>query len=383
MKRLMYTVIMAALMIILAFPFSLIAAEEEVRPETVRGKVLAIAEDAAKQQGLPDTGDDFKITYYKVEIKVLSGKHGGETIAAEHVVDERMVYNLQVDKGDEVLIYLEEDDQGMVMNAYIAEIYREKHLTMLLGIFLVTLVVFGGIKGLKTIVTLGITGLAILKFLLPGLLAGYNPVILTVAICAVVTALTLSLISGINKKTISAIIGTTGGVFAAGIIALIFGSVAKLTGLGEQEAQMLMFIPQSTGFDFKGLLFAGIILGALGAVMDVGMSIASSMSEIESIKPDINTKDLIKAGMNVGRDVMGTMSNTLILAYAGASLPMLLLFLAHEIPVHEFINWDMISSEIVRALAGSIGLILTIPLTAVVTAALRTVTLRGKNTKRA
>ncbi len=363
-------IIAVLLMIFLSSPLAW-AQNEEVRPETVRGKVLEIAEDKEKQQEIPDTGDDYEITYYKVKLKILSGKHSGEVVDAEHVIDKRMVYNLQVDQGDEVLIYLEEDDQGKVINAFIAEIYRQRYLLYLLIFFLLSLVALGGLKGLKTIVTLGLTAVAVVKFLLPGLLAGYNPLLLTVGICAAVTTLTLFIISGVNRKTLSAIIGTTGGVLVAGVIALIFGNLAKLTGLGEQEAQMLMFIPQKTGFDFQGLLFASIILGALGAVMDVGMSIASSMNEIETVKPDIKTKELIKSGLNVGRDVMGTMSNTLILAYAGASMPLLLLFMAHEIPVHEFLNWDMISSEIVRSLAGSIGLVLTIPLTAVVTAFFR------------
>jgi uncharacterized membrane protein len=344
----------------------------ETKPETVRAKILDITENTEKEQEQPiEASDGFKITYYKVQIKVLSGKHKGEILDAEHIVDQRMVYNLQVAKGDEVLVYLEADQQGKITNAFIAEIYREKYLIYLGTAFLLTLVVFGRLKGLKTIVTLGITGIAVIKVLLPGLLKGYNPVLLTVGTCTVVATLTLFLISGINRKTISAILGTTGGVLAAGIIAMIFGSLAKLTGLGEQETQMLAYIPQNTGFDFKGLLFAGIILGALGAVMDIGMSIASSMNEIEAIKPEIQTKELIDAGMNVGKDIMGTMSNTLILAYAGASLPLLLLFLANDIPFNEYINWDMISSEIVRALAGSIGLILTIPLTALITAALR------------
>lgn len=376
-KRVIHIVLIAILITLAVSPFSVSAQEEEIRPETVRGKVLEITKDEEKQQALPqEAQDDYEITYYQVSIKVLSGQHRGEIIKAEHVIDKRMVYNLNVDKGDEVLIYLEEDDQGKILNAYIAEIYRQKYLSYLLVLFLLTLVAVGKLKGLKTIVTLAITGAAIVKLLLPGLLTGYSPIPLTVAICAGVTALTLFIVSGVNKKTIAAILGTTGGVLTAGIIALIFGSLAKLTGLGEQEAQMLIFIPQETGFDFEGLLFAGIILGALGAVMDVGMSIASSMNEIEAVKPEIKTRELIQAGMNVGRDVMGTMSNTLILAYAGASMPLLLLFLAHEIPVQEFLNWDMIASEAVRALAGSIGLILTIPLTALVTAALR-----GRNSK--
>lgn len=367
-----YLTLIFVVFVMVVMPLPLLAAEEVADgPETVRGKVLEITEDQEKQELYPDMSDDFEIVYYKVKLEIKSGTHKGEILEAEHVIDKRMVYNLYVDQGDEVLVYLEEDEQGKVVNAFVSEIYRQKYLTYLLLFFLLSVLVLGGIKGIKTIVTLSLTGVAVMKILLPGLLAGYNPILLTVAICAVVTAMTLIIVSGMNKKTVAAIIGTTGGVMSAGIIAYIFGSMAKLTGLGEEDAQMLMFIPQGTGFDFQGLLFAGIIIGALGAVMDVGMSIASAMSEIEAVKPDISSKDLVKSALNVGRDVMATMSSTLILAYAGASMPLLLLFMAHNIPVGEFLNWDMISSEIVRTLAGSIGLILTIPVTALVTIALR------------
>ncbi len=133
---------------------------------------------------------------------------------------------------------------------------------------------------------------------------------------------------------------------------------------------MLMFIPQEINFDFRGLLFSGIILASLGAVMDVSMSISSSMFEIIKIDPTIKKSDLISAGMNVGRDIIGTMSNTLILVYVGCSLPLMLLFMAYDISFIEIINKDMIASEIVRALAGSIGLTLAIPITVFISAGL-------------
>jgi uncharacterized membrane protein len=125
------------------------------------------------------------------------------------------------------------------------------------------------------------------------------------------------------RKTLSAIIGTAGGVLSAGVIALVIGSLAKLTGLGDDESQMLMLV-QDVHFDFSGLLFAGILIGTMGATMDVGMSIASAMHEIKVNSPNIKTSALIKAGMNVGKDTMATMANTLILAYVGGSLHLLL-----------------------------------------------------------
>ena len=127
---------------------------------------------------------------------------------------------------------------------------------------------------------------------------------------------------------------------------------------------MLMYIPQDISFDYKGLLFAGILIGALGAAMDVAMSLSSAMFEIRDVDPKIKKGALLKAGMNIGRDMIATMSSTLILAYVGGALQLLLLLMAHEVPLYEIINQDGYASEVVRSFAGSIGLILTIPITA-------------------
>ena len=131
---------------------------------------------------------------------------------------------------------------------------------------------------------------------------------------------------------------------------------------------MLLYIPQGIQFEFKDLLFAGIILGALGAVMDVSVSIASAIEEIYKANRKLSQKELFLSGMNIGKDMMGTMSNTLILAYTGSSIPLLLLFMAYETSIVKIINLDIIATEIVRSLSGSIGLILTIPITAAVSA---------------
>ncbi|GFN35693.1 YibE/F family protein [Tepidimicrobium xylanilyticum] len=219
---------------------------------------------------------------------------------------------------------------------------------------------------MKAILTLGITIFIIVKILLPLMLKGINPIPISVLAAIVITIITILFIAGINTKSISAIIGTCSGVIIAGIIAYFVGSQVRLTGLSSEEATMLMFIPQRVDFDFRGLLFSGIILGALGAIMDVGMSIASSIEEIHNANKSFTRKELFNSGMNVGRDIMGTMTNTLILAYTGSSIPLLLLFMAYETSMIKVINLDIIATEIVRSLSGSIGLVLTIPLTALV-----------------
>ncbi|RYD06678.1 hypothetical protein N752_03115 [Desulforamulus aquiferis] len=228
------------------------------------------------------------------------------------------------------------------------------------------MIVIGGIKGLKSVISLGVTGAGIFYILLPMLFKGYDPILSTVFVAAVLTSFTMILVHGFNIKTFSGIIGTTSGVVVAGVLAMLVGKAARLTGFSSEEMQMLLYIPQQVDFNFQGLLFAGMIIGALGAVMDVGISVASAIEEVKRVNPLLKKKELVQAGMNVGRDIMGTMANTLILAYTGGAIPLILIFMAYEMPFLKIINLDLIATEIVRALTGSIGLILAIPITAVV-----------------
>ena len=180
---------------------------------------------------------------------------------------------------------------------------------------------------------------------------------------AVIIITSLILIGGLNKKVITAALGTLGGVIVAGIFATIFGFLTKLSGACE-EAVQLSINSSNINFNFRELLFAGIIISALGACMDVGMSIASSLDEIKSKKPDITVKELFKSGMNIGKDVIGTMSNTLILAYVGSSLTLIILFIVCDFNVIQIINKETILEEILSAIAGSTGVLFTVPITA-------------------
>ncbi len=302
-----------------------------------------------------------------LEIRITSGKFKNNYVRVENYIDGyNEAFNIRVSEGSGVLLYIEENEDGTIQNAYVSEVLRDKYLLWLAIIFVLILVVVGRLKGIKAVITLALTFVAVLRILLPAILRGHNPILISVLICIAITIVTLTIISGFNKKTFSAIVGTAGGFIIAGAIALIVGFGAKLTGFGTEESRMLLFIPQDIDFNYQGILFAGIIIGALGAIMDVGISVSSSMHEIKEANPQIKTKDLIKAGMNVGRDVMSTMSNTLILAYTGGAIHLLLVIMAYDITFTEIINTDLIASEVLRALAGSIGLICAVPITALV-----------------
>ncbi|MTI49257.1 MAG: YibE/F family protein [Firmicutes bacterium] len=301
-----------------------------------------------------------------VKVKVTTGKYKNEIFLVENNLSGNRAFDIVVEKGSNVILSIQETPEG-VPNVYIADFVRDTYLYIILALFAILLIVIGKMKGLKSLITLSVTAFVVLKVMLPLFLKGYNPIWVTVLSAFFITVITFVIIGGLNIKSISAIIGTLGGVLIAGTLAYVIGKTARLTGLSSEEAHMLMFIPQNIDFNFQGLLFAGIIIGALGAVMDVAMSVASSMFEIREINPDISPTELMKSGMNVGKDIMGTMSNTLILAYTGSSIPLILVFMAYEASLVKILNLDLMATEIIRSIVGSIGLIITIPITSLAT----------------
>ncbi|WP_028307854.1 YibE/F family protein [Desulfitibacter alkalitolerans] len=345
--------------------------DDILEPVMARAKIIDM---------LYENEGDYGFVHQVFVAEIVAGPFKGETVLVENAFSGNPAMDMIIHPGDKVILAMEVID-NQIAAAYPQDFYREFHIYLLIGIFILVLLAVGQLKGLKAIFTLGITVFLIAKVMLPAMLKGYDPLMLAIIISVVVTTITLVIIGGLTPKTFAAILGTTGGVLVAAFISLWVGHAAKLTGLSGQEAQMLMYIADSVGFNFKNLLFAGIIIGALGAVMDVSMSIASAMDEIKLNNPSISKARLIQSGMNVGKDIMGTMTNTLILAYTGTSIPLLLLFLAYQQSYLKIVNMDFIATEFVRALSGSIGLVFAIPITALVSAALTRASSSRKKSK--
>jgi uncharacterized membrane protein len=218
------------------------------------------------------------------------------------------------------------------------------------------------------VLVIGFSIALIVKFYIGQVMTGHiDMTLLTLLICAVIAAVTQISISGWNRKSLAAIIGTVGGVTIAGVLSIAAIHLMHLTGLESEEAIMLK-AAKLASVDFQGVLFSGMVFGSLGAVMDVTISIASALYEIKAAQPELGGWGLFTRGMNVGRDIMGTMSTTLILAYTGSSLPLMLLIASQsQVSVLRLMNLNLIVTEIARALTGSIGLICAIPLTAFIT----------------
>lgn len=350
------------IVIILLLIMSIVAFGEEFEEAdfetyTERGKVLETTEL------LPDPDLYIDALSQDVKLKVESGKFKGEIFEIKNILENNQVYDIPVETGEKVVLLIYEYTNGD-LEIHIADYYRTNYLVYLAAALIILLLFIGKGKGLKTVLSLTITIVLVIYILLPLMLKGVNPIPISILISILATVVTIFLVAGINSKSISAIIGTSAGVIIAGLISYYVGIKANLTGLSAEEATMLMYIPQGIDFNFRNLLFSGIILGTLGATMDVGISIASSIEEIHNANKDLTKGQLFNSGMNVGKDVMGTMTNTLILAYTGSSIPLLLVFMAYETSLVKVFSLDIIATEIVRSLSGSIGLILTIPITA-------------------
>lgn len=319
-----------------------------------RGIILAVEESPSEESGF----------LQQVTVKLTSGPFKNEVVTIlNYYLPEQSFYDFRVQEGMRVILVTFEEGEALG-EVHLHDLARDRGVYYLVGLFVVLLLAVGRLQGLKTLVTLIVTFFLVMSFLLPNLLKGHNPIILAVITATLVVIFTLIVIAGLNYKALAAIVGTICGVFVAGLLALWVGSISNLTGFSTHEAQMLYYLTDNV-IDVRGLLFAGIIIGSLGAITDIGISVASSAAEVKTANPEITCRELVISSMNVGRDVLGTMSNTLILAYVGAATPMLLLVTSYQNSWLKIMNLDLIATELVRGIAGSIGLVVAVPVTAI------------------
>lgn len=340
-------------------PYSRGAAGATVTYEHCR--VVSILEESI---GKSTYSDNILVGKQELEIKMLTGKHEGETLTA---TNRLTIYNSVVaKKGSRLSVIVDELDSGK-FKIRIYNYSRATCIYLFALLFLITMVVISGKKGLMSCLSLVYTFVCILLIFLPLIMRGYSPVWAAVGVVVLVTSANMIFLNGISRKTFCAIIGTSSGVVLSGIILLIFSKFAHISGFNLEEAESLLFVRQKTGLRVENILFAGILIASMGAVMDTALSIVSAINELHINMPDFGAMKLFKAGMNVGKDMIGTMSNTLILAFAGAALSTIIILNFHSIQYNQLINSNFVAVEIAQALSGSMAVVLTIPLTAAIT----------------
>jgi uncharacterized membrane protein len=302
--------------------------------------------------------------YRTIKVLIKSGQYKEQVINIKNYESKNPFWNVDPNKGDNIILYINKDNSsGSKFNIFTYE--RDATIYLLVILFIGLILLFGGLKGLKSLLSLIITLILIMTVLLPSAMKGKSPVTTAIIIAFVIYLISFLLIAGFSKKSLSAIIGTSIGLITAGIIIHIAGFSAHITGYGTEEALILRnMLPK--GANLQGIVFASFIIGAVGALIDTTISIPSAIEEITNANPNISAKTLIRSGLNVGRDIMGAMSNALILAYVGSSMMLLILFTAVNAPLINILNSEIVATEMIRVFAGSIGLVVSIPATALV-----------------
>ncbi|MBQ4051078.1 MAG: YibE/F family protein [Oscillospiraceae bacterium] len=309
---------------------------------------------------------------------ISEGEDEGKRVLVTHVMDSTAMLTAEpFEEGDRVFIYEGENEYGEAQ-WFVEGPVRSGWLLGLTAAFCVLVVLFGLGKGIRTILSLILTCLAIFCVLVPAIIGGFNIYLTAIIVCLYTVIVTLSLVSGCTFKSLAAALGCAGGVGIAGLITIVSEKYLRLTGLTDDDSMLLLFINEDKPIDLKALIFAGILIGALGATMDVAMSISSSLTELIANVPDMGFFRIIRSGFSIGRDIMGTMANTLVLAYVGSGLHVTLLFMTYYERLEDILNVELIAVEILQAMAGSIGILFTIPASTLAVAGFRLLERRKK-----
>jgi len=360
------TVVISAVLIFIGNRIAVSDRQLLSHPETAaRAKVIELT------YSYDDNHEDnnYYSTFQYFNAEILSGSHKGEVVESYQQMnsyndtDERMIR-----PGDRVILY--NYAIGTDLDEWVFGSYARFDNVLVLGIiYLVLLIFLGRGKGINTIIALAYTCLAVFCVFLPAVINGKNIYALTAVVCIFIIVMTLLITNGASEKSLCTMLGCGAGVLSAAILSFIFDRWMHLSGIIDEHSIYIKLLDSEKGINLRALIFAMITIGAMGAVMDVAMDIASSLYEIKYHAPQISRKELFKSGLNIGRDVMGTMANTLVLAYIGSSLCNIILRVSYAGSIMELVNTESIAVELLQAITGSLGILLTIPLTALLSCA--------------
>ena len=348
---------------LLAAPVPVQSDEPENRADYESATVDQILSDSTEKDPASDNG-------YRGEqlllVTVRSGDYKGQQMQVYNYVGP--LYGGPLKAGDRATILISTYSDGTV-NATVYEFDRLLPLCIVLVLFIAAAVAVGGRTGVKSLVALAVTLVCLFGVLLPSLMKGANTLLMTFIVCAYVAVVSLTIVGGVRKKTVCAMLGAVAGTALALLFGLLAQGLTRIDGLRIDDVEPLLQLRQTgTPIGLRGLLVGGIVISALGAVMDVTMGIASSLSEVHAANPELSRKELFRSGMNIGRDMVGTMTNTLILAFLGSGFTLILYLYSLGLSPRQLLSSAYVSLEVVSGVASSVGVILSIPLTALITA---------------
>lgn len=300
-----------------------------------------------------------------LKIKILSGKHSGQTFNGANILRAQMDLDKMFNVGDTVLAAVPENASPEKDTINVQDFYRTNQMALLFGLFALLLLAFAGMTGLKALVSFVFSCVVIWKIVIPLCLDGANPIWVCMAAVFILSAAIIFLVAGFTRKGTTSFLGTMLGVFASCVTAYFFSKLFKINGAVMPYSQALLY----SGFEdlnLADIYIGAIFLSSSGAVMDLSTDVAAGMHELVRRNPQIGKAKLLSSGLNIGRLVVGTMSTTLLLAYSGGYITLMMTFAAQGVSPVDFLNNPYVASEAVKTLVGSFGLVLVAPFTALV-----------------
>ena len=339
---------------------------EQVQEDGIISKVVeAKAKVIEAGQVKKVANGSFEDTIQTIKLEIINGEYKDRQFSTDYVLSydvEGKILAYELEEGNKVTVQIAEDPDGSIV-VTIEDFQRVGYIYFMFALLLATIIVIGGKQGIKAAISLVISILALYYVLIKSIFAGGNAVFASLMTSFVVMALTFVVTVGFNRKSLTGIVGSFAGTLTAGILALIFGNLTKLSGASEEAIQLSLNL-KTVAFNFRDLIFATIVVASIGACMDVGTAIINKLEEIRSKSEDSDWKELFKHGMKIGREVIGTMANTLILVYIGGLIKTILLYKACNMQMGYILSKEAVSEQMISAIAGSIGVVCTVPLTA-------------------
>ncbi len=327
-----------------------------------RGHVIQIMREDTRQDY-----DGAGLLSQKVAMQIDTGEETGKTVSTTYEIPNRDAAQQKLHEGEQIVIGKNISPPPVGTSYYVSDLYRLPAIWWILGVFFLLTVIFGGWRGFMAFVGLGFSLYTIIEFIIPHIVAGQNPLIASVIGTIFIALVSLYLAHGVNKRTTIALVGTLITLGIAVGLSLLFVHAAKIFGIGSEEALYLQYVPTSP-INLQGLLLGGIIIGVLGILDDITTAQAAAVEEVHKANPTLGFVALYKSGTSVGREHITSLVNTLVLAYTGASFPLLLLFTIYSRPLWTTMNSELVVEEIIRALVGNMALVLAVPITTLLSA---------------
>ncbi|VVS92547.1 YibE/F family protein [Desulfoluna spongiiphila] len=322
-----------------------------------RAKVLSADNGQVMQHGIIKTG------FQKLVLRVESGSYAGEVVSAASNLMGKLELDAFYGEGDRILAVLTVGDGGKIVHVTPRDHYRLTGLWVMVSLFFGLLLITGGETGARALVSFVLTGVMIWKVLIPALLAGWNPLLVSFGVVMILNFSVIFLVGGLNRLGLTAFCGATLGILTTCLIALAAGKAIHLNGAVKPFSEALLYAGYAD-LSLSMIFIGGIFLASSGAVMDLAMDIAASMAEVARVDATLSPVALMGSGLRVGRSVLGTMTTTLLLAYSGGFTSLLMAMMAQNVPLSVMLNTPWVSSEIIHTLSGSIGLVTVAPFTA-------------------